>query len=335
MSAIDVSNCSRCRNTAIIYQEYSGQHYCSGCLIRSVRKRIGKELRKQLILPKSTEKDSTKILVAVSGGKDSAVLLETLHHFLKNRRDVKLVAGCVNEGIQGYRNPSMKCAKDLSKSLGIEFKTVSYTSLGFDEMDNVVKLIPKISENNEEVRGMSPCSFCGVFRRQGINKLANDINADYVALGHNLDDMAQTVLMNLQKGDLDRTIRLAPHSWSPIQGMSPRIVPIRWIPEQEVQAYAMTLNLPFHDDECPHSHQALRILHRDIIARMEDAVPGTRHGLVHSSDSIKEMFKNNLPNGEIENISDKSAKECKNCGGITSQEICKACTMKRWLKENS
>ena len=79
--------------------------------------------------------------------------------------------------------------------------------------------------------------------------------------------MAQTVLMNLQKGDLERTIRLAPHTWAPIEGMAPRIVPIRWIPEQEVQAYAMTLDLPFHDDECPHSHQALRILHRDMLLR--------------------------------------------------------------------
>tara|TARA_Y100001980_G_C14556730_1_gene349735 strand:- start:11571 stop:12578 length:1008 start_codon:yes stop_codon:yes gene_type:complete len=335
MSAIDVSDCSRCKNSAIIYQEYSGQHFCSGCLIRSVRKRIGKELRKQLILPKSSEKELTIILVAISGGKDSAVLLETLNHFLKNRRDVKLIAGCVNEGIQGYRNPSMKCAEELSKKLGIEFRTVSYTSLGFDEMDNVVKVIPKISEKNEEVKGMSPCSFCGVFRRQGINQLADDVDADYVALGHNLDDMAQTIMMNLQKGDLERTIRLAPHSWSPIRGMSPRIVPIRWIPEQEVQAYAMTLELPFHDDECPHSHQALRILHRDIIARMEDAVPGTRHGLVHSSDSIKEMFKDNMPRVKNEKSNENSPKNCEICGGITSQKICKACVMKKWLVEHS
>ena len=335
MTAIEISKCSRCRNTSILFQEYSGQHLCSGCLIRSVRKRIGKELRKQLILPKSTTNKVTTILVAISGGKDSAVLLETIHHFLKNRQDVKLIAGCVNEGIEGYRQPSIECAEKLAESLGIEFRTISYTSLGFDEMDNVVKIIPKIGEKNEQVRGMTPCSFCGVFRRQGINKLATEVNANYVALGHNLDDMAQTVLMNLQKGDLERTVRLAPHSWLPISGLAPRIVPIRWIPEQEVQAYAMTLKLPFHDDECPHSHQALRILHRDIIAKMEDAVPGTRHGLVHSSDSIKQMFKKTINEDEIENVNKKSANSCKVCGEITSQEICKACIMKKWIMETS
>ncbi|MAO69840.1 MAG: TIGR00269 family protein [Euryarchaeota archaeon] len=333
MSAIAISQCSRCPKPAILYQEYSGQHFCSSCLVRSVRKRIGKELRKQLILPKGEKKDTTTIMVAVSGGKDSAVLLETLHHFLKNRKDVTLIAGCVNEGIQGYRQPSMECAEELANNLGIEFKSLSYKSLGFDDMDNVVKLIPAISKKNEEVRGMSPCSFCGVFRRQGINKLASEINADYVAFGHNLDDMAQTVLMNLQKGDLERTIRLAPHTWAPIKGMAPRIVPIRWIPEQEVQAYAMTLDLPFHDDECPHSHQALRILHRDIVAKMEDAVPGTRHGLVHSSDSIKEMFVRNNSKVEKSELSHKSANNCEICGEITSQKICKACIMKKWIIE--
>ena len=331
MPAVEVSQCSRCRKPAIIFQEYSGQHYCSSCLIRSVRKRIGKELRKQLILPKSDKNQLTTIMVAVSGGKDSAVLLETLHHFLKNRKDVKLIAGCVNEGIEGYRKPSMECAEKLANSLDIEFKTLSYKSLGFDDMDNVVKVMPDISEKHDEVKGMSPCSFCGVFRRQGINKLASETQADYVALGHNLDDMAQTVLMNLQKGDLDRTLRLAPHSWSPIKGMAPRIVPIRWIPEQEVQAYAMSMDLPFHDDECPHSHQALRILHRDIIARMEDAVPGTRHGLVHSSDSVKEMYMKNKSSTDEEFT--KVANNCESCGQITSQKICKACIMKTWLIE--
>ena len=334
MPAIDISQCSRCPNPAIIFQEYSGQHYCSGCLIRSVRKRIGRELRKQLVLPKSEKNQFTRIMVAISGGKDSAVLLETLHHFLKDRRDVILIAGCVDEGIEGYRKPSMECAEKLANSLGIEFKTLSYKSLGFDEMDNVVKIMPIISKKHEEVKGMSPCSFCGVFRRQGINKLASEADAHYVALGHNLDDMAQTVLMNLQKGDLDRTLRLAPHSWSPIEGMAPRIVPIRWIPEQEVQAYAMSLDLPFHDDECPHSHQALRILHRDVVARMEDAVPGTRHGLVHSADSIKEIHIKSTLNDDSK-PKKKIANDCEICGEITSQKICKACIMKKWIVEQS
>ena len=62
-----------------------------------------------------------------------------------------LIAGCVNEGIQGYRRPSMECAEELANNLGIEFKSLSYKSLGFDDMDNVVKKIPAISEKAEKL----------------------------------------------------------------------------------------------------------------------------------------------------------------------------------------
>ena len=68
---------------------------------------------------------------------------------------------------------------------------------------------------------------------------------------------------------------------------------------------------------------------------MEDAVPGTRHGLVHSSDSIKEMFVKNNTNGQVSDFSNKSANNCKICGEITSQEICKACIMKKWIIDES
>ena len=116
------------------------------------------------------------------------------------RRDVELIAGVVDEGIDGYRAPSIDCAEKLCNMLNVQFERISYPDLSFPEMDNVVKLLPVISKNNVEADGMMPCSFCGVFRRQGLNSLANRIGADVIALGHNLDDVAQSVLMNMQKG---------------------------------------------------------------------------------------------------------------------------------------
>ena len=116
---------------------------------------------------------------AISGGKDSAVLLERIHENLGKRRDVTIVGGCVDEGIEGYRPPSLECARELCEELGIRFETVSYPELGFKEMDEVVDKIVQLEERK------APCSYCGVFRRQGINHLANRVNADVIALGHN------------------------------------------------------------------------------------------------------------------------------------------------------
>ena len=80
-------------------------------------------------------------------------------------------------------------------------------------------------ESHVEAKGLMPCSYCGVFRRQGLNALAERVGADVMALGHNLDDMAQSILMNLQKGEIERSVRLAPHTHSKIDGLIPRIVP--------------------------------------------------------------------------------------------------------------
>ena len=74
-----------------------------------------------------------------------------------------------------------------------------------------------IEKDNDAPR--MACSYCGVFRRQGINHLAAKVGADVIALGHNLDDMAQTVLMNVANADLERTLRLAPHTATPVDGL--------------------------------------------------------------------------------------------------------------------
>ena len=325
--ALEVRTCSRCDRDSIIHQPYSGLHLCGTHLIESVRKRIAKSLRKQLILPKNSIKSigrPFRVLVAISGGKDSAILLYFMHSLLNMRRDVELIAGVVDEGIDGYRFPSIDCAEELCNMLDVQFERISYPDLSFPEMDNVVRLLPKISQNNVEADGMMPCSFCGVFRRQGLNSLANRIGADVIALGHNLDDVAQSVLMNMQKGEVDRTARLAPHTTQPIDGLAPRIVPLRWIPEQEIHAAAIHLNLPIHHGDCPHAGGAMRQRSRDIIATIEKDIPGSRHGLVQSMDRIRELAS------ESKNVS--KILSCEQCGEPTSRPVCQSCTMKEWFE---
>jgi uncharacterized protein (TIGR00269 family) len=253
-----------------------------------------------------------------------------LVRLLGPRRDVELIAGSVDEIIEGYRSPSLECAKELADTLGVRWEQISYTDIGFIGMDELVSKIPQIGENVAQTKGMLPCSWCGVFRRQGLNALAKRVGADWMALGHNLDDMAQTVLMNMQKGDIERVIRLAPHGGSPVEGLVPRIVPLRWIPEQEVHAYAIGADLPFHHSDCPHVEGALRQRHREVVAKMEQDVPGTRHGLVHAMDSIKELYQSVQPTegaaGQL-----KKARKCVRCSEVTSQELCQACQMRDWI----
>ena len=132
---------------------------------------------------------------------------------------------------------------------------------------------------------------------------------------------------------LQRALRLAPHAASLVDGLAPRIVPLRWVPEQEVHLYAMHRNLPLHHEECPNARGAMRWRHRDLVAQMEADTPGTRHSLLHMADQIKGLRV------EIEQLGGRKnppaqAKPCKICGNVTSGEQCKACDMRELLRND-
>ncbi len=323
---IRVPTCDACDRPAVVEQAYSGRILCGKHLAKSVRKKISKELRQQLPLEKGRH---TTILVAISGGKDSAVLLDVLVDLLGQRSDVTLVAGTVDEGIEGYRPPSIVCAASLCERLGVQHEVVTYPELTFIEMDEVVQRLPSIIASDNDAPRMA-CSYCGVFRRQGINHLAQRVGADVVALGHNLDDMAQTVLMNMVNADIDRTLRLAPHTATPVDGLPPRIVPLRWVPEQEVHLYAVHRDLPLHHEECPNARGALRWRHREMVANMEADVPGTRHGLLRMADHIKGLRDQIVSLGG-EEAQASPPTPCPRCGSPSSGEQCKACDMRDLL----
>ena len=267
--------------------------------------------------------------MAVSGGKDSAVLLDAIVDLVGKRRDVTIVAGTVDEGIEGYRPPSIECAASLCERLGVEHLVVSYPELSFIEMDEVVERLPMVIAKDNDAPRMA-CSYCGVFRRQGINHLADKIGADVIALGHNLDDMAQTVLMNMANADIERTLRLAPHTATPVDGLAPRIVPLRWVPEQEIHLYALHKELPMHHEECPNARGALRWRHREMVAHMEADVPGTRHGLVRMADQIKGL-RNQIVALGGEGQRPAPPTPCPRCGSPSSGAQCKACDMRDLL----
>lgn len=321
-----VPRCDSCDKPAVVEQAYSGRILCGKHLAKSVRKKISKELRMQLPLEKGKH---TTILVAVSGGKDSAVLLDALVDLLGKRPDVTIVAGTVDEGIEGYRPPSIVCAASLCERLGVEHHVVTYPELSFLEMDEVVNRLPMVAQKDNDAPRMA-CSYCGVFRRQGINHLAAKVGADVIALGHNLDDMAQTVLMNMANADIERTLRLAPHTMTPVDGLAPRIVPLRWVPEQEVHLYALHRELPLHHEECPNARGALRWRHREMVAHMEADVPGTRHGLVRMADQIKSLRDEVVALGGGGSRPDPPT-PCPRCGSPSSGQQCKACDMRDLL----
>ncbi|PKI55164.1 hypothetical protein CRG98_024455 [Punica granatum] len=152
----------------------------------------------QVIVENQLFKPGERIGIGASGGKDSTVLAYVLSELNKRHNyGLDLFLLSVDEGITGYRDDSLETVKRNEVQYGLPLKIVSYKDLYGWTMDEIVKMIGL--KNN--------CTFCGVFRRQALDRGAALLKVDKLATGHNADDIAETVLLNILRGDIARLSR--------------------------------------------------------------------------------------------------------------------------------
>ena len=235
--------CSKCGNPkVIIKKEQSGQVLCKDCFIESVEKKVIKTVRKEKLLDKGD-----KLLVALSGGKDSVTTLEILNSFRK-MNIIELCAVTVDEGIANYRQEGVDIAIRHAERLGIEHKVVSLKQNYGITLDEIME--------RENHRGS--CTYCGVFRRTIINKAAREMGATKIATGHNLDDEVQAIMMNYLEGNTDNLTKLGAKTESKAKEFTVKIKPLREIPEREIGLYVVAKGLEVHFDSCPYAMQSFR-----------------------------------------------------------------------------
>ncbi len=265
-------------------------------------RRVKREIRKQIDVERGD-----KIAVAVSGGKDSMVALKMLSSVFNGVNGVEVHAITIDEGIEGYRPPSVDIVRRFCEQNDVVFHLRSFSELGV-----TMDAIAPVSGSS------SPCTYCGVFRRMLMNEEARDIGARYLATGHNLDDAAQSIMMNFVRGDVERLARMAPHKH--VQpGLIPRFMPLREIPEKETLLYALVSGMEFWDGVCPYWEAALRNQYRSIVDDLEDRSPGARFGILSSFDQIRPMLWSNMPQSNLH--------PCPRCGEPTVGDSCKSCQL--------
>ena len=304
-------NCSICGTDAVIFIRYNGNRLCASHFKDYVEKRVKNELRRELGRVRSEE----HIVAAVSGGKDSMVMLHLLRNTYKMHRNITLSALTIDEGIEGYRPQSIEKVRTYCREFDIPLKVVKFEECNCIPIDQA-----------SELRGdMTQCAICGVFRRNCMNTTARRMEATRLSTGHNLDDTAQTILMNLTRGDLQRMVRMGPHSIIK-PGLIPRIQPLRQIPEKESYLYAVLSGIDFHDGECPYFNFAQRNIYRHVVEELEERMPGTRHSIVRTYDQLYEPLMSLYP--------DVTVNQCERCGEPTSGILCKTCETVDMLKAN-
>ena len=251
-----------------------------------------------------------KVAVAVSGGKDSLSLLYVMRKILSSRqRAADLIAITIDEGIEGYRDESIKIVQDFCSSLCIPSKILSYKEIFGIDMDDAIML--------RSARKLTSCSMCGTFRRRAMDLAAEAVGANVVATAHNLDDQVQSFMINMLAGDVDRIGWTYPEPVLYANNKLKKIKPFAEIYEQEIVFYALQREIPFQAEECPYMNESIRTAIRQFLNKFENEHPGMKYNMYSSIVKISKALKSTM---EI-----PVARTCGICRRECTSEICAAC----------
>ncbi|MFH0850514.1 MAG: TIGR00269 family protein [Candidatus Bathyarchaeota archaeon] len=292
-------DCTRCGAPSVYHRPYSGERLCGRCLSETLLERVKRTINRHRMF----EHDS-RIAVGVSGGKDSLTLLRLLHMIEEVYPNSELVAVCIDEGVKGYRDEALRIAERSCRELGVEMRVLSFNELFGETMDEIAA----------KDRELGACSYCGVLRRRALNEAAVSVGADRLATGHNLDDMAQTVLLNILRGDVSRLEGFDPGGRE-LAGYVRRVKPLCEVPERETALYAYLNGLEFQSVPCPYAGEAMRGDARRFLNQMEVRRPGTKFivyqtGLKLASRGVVEV-----------------AGVCPVCGAPSQGGLCRVCEL--------
>ena len=310
--------CSYCNNSVVIERRYSGENLCPNCFEKNIEKIIYKTISKYKML-----NSNDKIIVALSGGKDSFTLLYNLSMIQKNLYNPEqLIALTIDEGIKDYRENSIKNAIDICKELNIEHHIISFKEKVGLTLDEIVNI--KINLLDYKYA----CNYCATIRRRLLNDGAKELGGNILAMGHNLTDIAETFLMNIlyKRFHLIANQYLFKEENSRVnQFFIKKITPLMRIPEEEIFLYANIKKFNYYPSHCPYRERDPIIRKRvlDFIQECKKYSPEIEFNLLNGFLELSAILYNH--NEKIEYLT------CQSCGyPSTNASICTFCS---YLKE--
>lgn len=276
--------CRLCREKAVLREP----KFCKNHFLNYYKKKIKYYLKQFPIVGK-------RILIGLSGGKDSAALASILNE-VKHELGFEIGLFTINLGIGDYSKKSLLKVKELADMLDIEL--IVYNS----------KSEFKINNTNGK-----PCSPCGVIKRYLLNKIAFENNYDYVATGHNLDDEYFFLMSSLTKQNL---VQISRHRKGLLSRIKFKLVgklkPLYYFTEKENMIYCLIKGLPIYNQECPYSEGSPQLKFK-----LETKL--TRQEKLNFMRSIHKIKKEDDFNPELN--------ACKICGYPTTKKTCLYCRL--------
>lgn len=293
--------CIQCEKKAAIALRAYNASFCEDHFISFFENRVKKTIVKYKLF-----EEGDKILVAVSGGKDSLTLWQVL-----KRLNYEADGLYIDLGIGDYSELSLRKAGAFAEKLRSRLYVFSLTDTFGKGIFDISKILRRTT-----------CSACGAIKRYVMNRTCIEKGYGVICTGHNLDDEASSLLGNLLYWRGEYLWKKGLLLESREGHLAKKVKPLFLISEKETTAYAIISQIDYVYDECPYSKGAKTLMYKEILNRLEFESPGTKLGFVKGYlrhfRGIREDEKDRL-------------KYCRICGYPSHGERCLFCSLKEKL----
>jgi len=293
--------CKLCKGRAVIYMHHHRLALCGDCYVVWFLKQVRRSISEMKMLFKGE-----RVIVAVSGGKDSLSLWHALSRLGYEAEGLYIDLGI---GFDSYSEKSKECTVEFAKKISRPLHIVSVK-------ESIGKPIPALVRGSER----SPCSVCGLVKRYIMNRFAIEHGFDVLATGHNLDDEVATLLSNALHWQIGYLARQSP-TLPERDGFVRRIKPLYRFTEKETAVYAIINGIRYIEDECPYSTDATTIFLKGILNQIEERMPGSK----------LQFYTNFLSRARIlferEQAQKVNLRPCSICSMPSAEEVCAFCRM--------
>ena len=297
---MNTSKCRVCREPAIIDLPRHNANFCAEHLQQLCRRQVEKAIKDY-----SMFEPGDRILVAVSGGKDSLAVWDLLD-------DLGYAADglYIGLGIGEYSDESYAYARDFAVERGLRLHTIDLRDeYGYD--------VPTAAKVTRRV----PCSACGLSKRHLFDKAALDGGYDVVVTGHNLDDEAAVLFGNTLRWDVEYLARQAP-VLPARDGFPRKVKPLVRLTEREMAAWCIVRGIDYQVDECPMALGNKHLAYKEALNAIERESPGSK------ASFYLEFVDKMSPVLAGRSLSSAGAlAACASCGAPTTGEVCAFCKL--------
>jgi len=301
--------CRKCGKKAVINMRQHKLALCKEHFLAWIPEQTERFIRKYRMFTREE-----KILVAVSGGKDSLSLWDILARLGYEADGLYIALGI--EGENGYSAESRKRAEDFAAARNLRLRIV-------DIPKEYGRSIPELAALTRRGQG-KPCSVCGLVKRHEMNRIARDYGYRVLATGHNLDDEAAVLFQNTLRWQTGYLARQAPVLEATHPGLVRKVKPFCRFYEREVAAYAIVRGIEYQYEECPFSVGATTIYYKELLNELEKESPGSKFQFY--TQFIAARRKGLISFHELEG--EVILRPCRVCGQpTTAGEICAFCRM--------